>query len=234
MHDVWTLSPGLSFGRKGGENSTRLKFEDTISSASASSSSLERSSNVDRSAWRARATSTRICSAAGGRSRPLTLPERRHASRRCRLSAVRFTLLDSRWSADTSALPTRPAPSRATRSANAVERFEMRRATVRDRRRLFRQACTTAGPRAISAACAMTRAHSRRARRAHCGASRPIAPWPIRGSASKCSKTSICSTRNLDQIGRHRGSVSGPQRAVELGFAVTAFGSTRDGVDPQR
>ena len=28
VHDVWTLSPGLSFGRKGGENSTRFKLED--------------------------------------------------------------------------------------------------------------------------------------------------------------------------------------------------------------
>src|SRR4029078_3732400 len=28
VHDVWTLSPGLSFGRKGGENSSKLTFED--------------------------------------------------------------------------------------------------------------------------------------------------------------------------------------------------------------
>lgn len=51
VHDVWTLSPGLSFGRKGGENSARVKFEDMNFLGLGKQLSFARSSNVDRSAW---------------------------------------------------------------------------------------------------------------------------------------------------------------------------------------
>jgi hypothetical protein len=51
VHDVWTLSPGLSFGRKGGANSTHVTFEDRNFLGLGKELSLERSSNVDPSAW---------------------------------------------------------------------------------------------------------------------------------------------------------------------------------------
>jgi outer membrane protein assembly factor BamA len=51
VHDVWTLSPGLSFGRKGGENSTRVKFADTNFLGLGKELSLARSNDVDRTAW---------------------------------------------------------------------------------------------------------------------------------------------------------------------------------------
>jgi hypothetical protein len=52
VHDVWTMSPGVSFGRKGGENSTRFEFEDTNFLGLGKTISVERSQNVDRGAWR--------------------------------------------------------------------------------------------------------------------------------------------------------------------------------------
>ncbi len=52
VHDVWTMSPGFSFGRKGGENSTRFEFEDTNFLGLGKTVSVGRSQNVDRSAWR--------------------------------------------------------------------------------------------------------------------------------------------------------------------------------------
>lgn len=52
VHDVWTMSPGLSFGRKGGENSTKFEFEDTNFLGLGKTVSVERSANVDRTAWR--------------------------------------------------------------------------------------------------------------------------------------------------------------------------------------
>jgi outer membrane protein assembly factor BamA len=52
VHDVWTLSPGLSFGRKGGENSSKVKFEDTNFLGLGKQISLSRSQDVDRTAWR--------------------------------------------------------------------------------------------------------------------------------------------------------------------------------------
>ena len=52
VHDVWTMSPGISFGRKGGENSAKVEFEDTNFLGLGKTVSLGRSQNVDRSAWR--------------------------------------------------------------------------------------------------------------------------------------------------------------------------------------
>jgi outer membrane protein assembly factor BamA len=51
VHDVWTLSPGLSFGRKGGANSTHVTFEDHNFLGLGKQLTFARSSNVDRSAW---------------------------------------------------------------------------------------------------------------------------------------------------------------------------------------
>jgi outer membrane protein assembly factor BamA len=51
VHDVWTLSPGLSFGRKGGENSTKLTFEDMNFLGLGKQLTFARSANVDRTAW---------------------------------------------------------------------------------------------------------------------------------------------------------------------------------------
>lgn len=50
-HDVWTLSPGLSFGRKGGENSTKLKFEDSNFLGLGKQIAMSRTDEVDRSGW---------------------------------------------------------------------------------------------------------------------------------------------------------------------------------------
>lgn len=52
VHDVWTMSPGISFGRKGGENNLRFEFEDTNFLGFGKTVSVQRSSDVDRSAWR--------------------------------------------------------------------------------------------------------------------------------------------------------------------------------------
>ncbi len=52
VHDVWTLSPGFSFGRKGGANSVNLEFEDTNFLGWGKQIGVERSSTVDRDTWR--------------------------------------------------------------------------------------------------------------------------------------------------------------------------------------
>jgi hypothetical protein len=48
-HDVWTLNPGVSFGRKGGKNTTGFEIEDLNLLGSGSQISLGRKSGVDRS-----------------------------------------------------------------------------------------------------------------------------------------------------------------------------------------
>jgi outer membrane protein assembly factor BamA len=50
--DVWTLSPGISFGRKGGTNSTRLELEDTNFMGWGKKFALSRGKTVDRTSTR--------------------------------------------------------------------------------------------------------------------------------------------------------------------------------------
>lgn len=54
VHDVWTMSPGISFGRKGGENSASVEFEDTNFLGLGKTISVDSSKDVDRSGWRVR------------------------------------------------------------------------------------------------------------------------------------------------------------------------------------
>lgn len=50
-HDVWTFSPGISFGRAGGANRTSFQLEDTNLFGWGKTLALQRSSNVDRTSW---------------------------------------------------------------------------------------------------------------------------------------------------------------------------------------
>ncbi|MGH8285642.1 MAG: hypothetical protein ACRETT_07735 [Steroidobacteraceae bacterium] len=49
--DVWTLNPGLSFKRRGGENASRYELEDTNVLGRGKRISVARTSNVDRNSW---------------------------------------------------------------------------------------------------------------------------------------------------------------------------------------
>jgi hypothetical protein len=52
VRDVWTLSPGFSFGRKGGRNSTRLRFKDANLLGLGKEIEMSRSQDANRSGWR--------------------------------------------------------------------------------------------------------------------------------------------------------------------------------------
>ena len=52
VQDVWTFNPGLSFGRKGGNNSTGFEIEDLNLLGTGTQVSLARKSNVDRDSTR--------------------------------------------------------------------------------------------------------------------------------------------------------------------------------------
>src|SRR5262249_15309878 len=47
-HDVWTLNPGVSFGRKGGKNTTGFEIEDLNLLGTGSQVSIGRKSGIDR------------------------------------------------------------------------------------------------------------------------------------------------------------------------------------------
>jgi hypothetical protein len=51
VHDVWTLSPGFSYGRKGGANHSSVELKDTNLFGWGKTVAVSRDSNVDRTSW---------------------------------------------------------------------------------------------------------------------------------------------------------------------------------------
>lgn len=51
VHDVWTLSPGFSYGRKGGANHSGVEIKDTNLFGWGKTLAFSRDSNVDRTSW---------------------------------------------------------------------------------------------------------------------------------------------------------------------------------------
>ncbi len=51
VHDVWTLSPGISFGRSGGENRSSVELKDSNLFGWGKTLAIERATNVDRTSW---------------------------------------------------------------------------------------------------------------------------------------------------------------------------------------
>jgi hypothetical protein len=97
VQDVWTLNPGLSFGRNGGNNSTGFEIEELNLFGTGIQVSLERKTNVDRDSTRLVFRDHQL-----GRSRWAIDSEWQDNSDG-QLQAVRlerpFYSLDARWSA---------------------------------------------------------------------------------------------------------------------------------------
>ena len=225
VHDVWTLSPGLSFGRKGGENSTRVKFEDTNFLGLGKQLSLARSSNVDRTAWELGYVDPNVFGSWWKLSADYSsLSDGSESVCRSNVRSMPWI----RAGAQDFPPATRPPMSRATRSATSSSGCRCRSASSRSAAASPKD-CTTAGPRATSAASATTPANSRRCRDqplASIPADRVVAyPWV----GFEVLEDQYVSTRNLDQIGRTEDLYLGLSARLEAGFAATALGSTHDG-----
>jgi outer membrane protein assembly factor BamA len=225
VHDVWTLSPGLSFGRKGGENSSRIKFADTNLLGLGKELSFARSSDVDRSAWEFGYVDPNVFGSwwklAAGYS---SLSDGSDSV----LSLERpFYALDTRWSAGFSAGDATTDVSRYS-LGRVVERMQMQRRRfeigggfseglhdgwttrylggVRYDAREFRMLADEPG--------------------ASIPSDRVVAyPWV----GIEVLEDEYVSTRNLDQIGRTEDIYLGLSARLEAGFASTALGSTHDG-----
>ena len=182
VHDVWTLSPGLSFGRKGGENSTRVKFEDTNFLGLGKQLSLARSSDVDRTAWELGYVDPNVFGSwwklsadysalSDGSEKTLSLERP-------------FYALDTRWSAGFSGADATTDVSRyslghARRAASDAG------APVRNRRRFLGRPARRLDD-ALSRRLSLRRARiRRRSPISRSVDSRPTASSPIPGSASK-------------------------------------------------
>jgi hemolysin activation/secretion protein len=224
VHDVWTLSPGFSFGRKGGENSTKMKFEDSNFLGLGKQISLARSDDVDRTAWRLAYTdphlfgswwnlSTAYSSMSDGSEQALALSRP-------------FYALDSRWSANLGASDEDSAVSRYS-LGKRLERFDMHEkqfdigggisSGLRDGWTMRYLGGFRYDDRSFTA------------RDDEPGVNLPDArtlsyPWV----GIEVLEDNYLSTRNLDQIGRTEDVYLGRSARMQVGFASTAFGSTRD------
>lgn len=224
VHDVWTLSPGVSFGRKGGANHTKAEFEDTNFLGLGKHLSLSRESNVDRTAWQLSykdpnvlgsrwklATSYANLSDGGEKVFNLSRP---------------FYSFDSRWSFDLGAGDT----------TNTISEYAL--GHVVDRYRMHEQLFSVGGGISQGLIDGWTTRYlggmryESRAFDALPGLSRGTAPedrvfsYPWIGI--EVVEDQYLKTRDLDQIGRTEDIYLGNLARLEVGYATTAMGSTRD------
>jgi hypothetical protein len=224
VHDVWTLSPGLSFGRKGGENSTRMKFEDSNFLGLGKQLSLERANDVDRSSWRLAYVDPNLFGSWWNLSTAYSTMS--DGSEKALALARPFYALDSRWSADVSASDVTNSISRYS-LGQRVERFDMQQQDFSFGGGISSGLHDNWAMRYLGGF--RYDARSFAARDDYPDASIPADrtvsyPWV----GVEILEDNYLSTRNLDQIGRTEDVYLGRSARMEVGFASTAFGSTRD------
>jgi hypothetical protein len=224
VHDVWTLSPGFSFGRKGGENNTRMKFEDTNFLGLGKQIGMARSSDVDRTAWRLTyvdphllgswwTLSSAYSSMSDGSEKALALSRP-------------FYALDSRWGANIGASDEDSAISRYS-LGKRVERFNMQ-----ERQFEFGGGMSSGLHDGWTVRYLGGFRYDAREFASH--PSEPGVALPDDRTVAypwlgiEVLEDNYLSTRNLDQIGRTEDVYLGRSARLEAGFASTAFGSTRD------
>lgn len=236
VHDVWTMSPGFSFGRKGGVNSYSLQFEDTNFLGWGKQISVDRSSNVDRDSWRFAYKDPHLF---GSWWRLAAAHADMSDGSENAVSLARpFYSLDSHWSFSVAAADTTSTQSQYS-LGEVVNQFGMQQqdfqvgggisaglnegwtkrylAGVRHLSREF----TAIEPNAAYAASLLATGQM------------PLPqdrvltyPW----LGVEVIEDQYLKTRNLDQIGRTEDVYLGRSAHFELGYASTAFGSTDEAI----
>lgn len=224
VHDVWTMSPGISFGRKGGENSTKFEFEDTNFLGLGKTIAVERSSNVDRTAWRLGYVDPHVF---GSWWRLSAAHSTLSDGSNDELSFGRpFYSLDSRWSAGVTAVdselmtPLYSLGKQIGRFDTQTQAFAFNGGISRGlvdgwtTRYLFGARYDarsfSADPNDPTAFVPTDRRHA----------------YPYVGM--QWLEDAYVTTRNLNQIGRTEDLHLGKSLTMTAGFAASAFGSTSD------
>lgn len=225
VHDVWTMNPSVSFGRKGGANHSSAKFVDTNFLGLGKKVSLARSSDVDRDTWEIGYMDPNVFGS-------WWKLEATHASLSDG-SEDAFTIgrpfyaLDSRWSASLSVLDSDKSMSRYS-LGKQIDEFNLKnrdfsfnggwseglrdgwvtryRAGYRYDQRQF-----TALPGTNN----------------YVPADRTLS-YPYIGIETV--EDEYVNTRNLEQIGRPEDLYVGRSARLDIGLAAGAFGSTHDAI----
>jgi hypothetical protein len=226
VHDVWTLSPGFSFKRKGGENSTRLEFEDTNFLGLGKQISAERASDVDRAAWRFQYVDPNLFGTWWRLS--TTHADFSDGAENAFALSRPFYALDTRWSFNAAAVDSQQIESLYA-LGHVADQFSMSRrerevgggisSGLRDGmairylggfRYQAREFAPVPGRTLGEAPLDRTFAY----------------PW----AGVEIVEDAYRTTRNLDQIGRTEDLYLGRSARLELGLSSAAFGATDDAV----
>jgi hypothetical protein len=225
VHDVWTLSPGISFGRKGGENNTRFEFEDSNFLGLGKQASIARSSNVDRSGWRLAYLDPNLL---GSRWRLATAWSTLSDGKDARFSLQQpFYALDTRWSAGLEAFDTTSTVSRYS-LGEIVEQLDMEQRHFEIAGGISDGLRNGRARRLIGGVRYDARSFSQLPDGNVALPEDRVLAYPWIGL--EWVEDEYVSTRNLDQIGRTEDLYLGRTARFELGLASAAFGSTRDAV----
>lgn len=226
VHDVWTLSPGLSFGRRGGANHTRAEFEDTNFLGLGKHLSLSRASNVDRTSWQLAykdpnllgswwALSTSYANESDGGEKIFALSRP-------------FYALDSRWSADLGGSDTQNTVSEYS-LGHVVDRFHMHEQLFNVGGGISRGLIDGWTTRYLAGARYESRSFERIPDFSH-GATPDDRVFAYPWIGVELLEDQFLKTRDLDQIGRTEDVYLGTSARFEAGYASTGLGSTRDAV----
>lgn len=226
VHDVWTLSPGFSFGRKGGANSTRVEFEDTNFLGWGKHISVERASNVDRSSWRLAYVDPNVF---GTWWKLAAAHADMSDGGENALSFGRpFYSLDSRWSFNADGIDTTSNQSLYA-LGHVVDRFAMQ----------HQEFGFGAGiSRGLQDGWATRYLGGVRYEKNEFAAlpGDPTSRLPLDRTFAypwvgvEVIEDQYLATRNLDQIGRTEDLYLGNKARFEIGFASSAFGSSQNAV----
>lgn len=226
VHDVWTLSPGLSFGRTGGENTAKMKFEDTNFLGLGKQISAARSSDVDRTAWRFAYTDPHLLGSWWNLTTAYSSMS--DGSEQAFALSRPFYALDARWSANLGISDEDSALSRYS-FGKRIDRFNMNQRQFDIGGGLSSGLHDGWTVRYLGGFHYDARSFSKYA-------SAPSLDIPEARTLSypwigiEVLQDNYLSTRNLDQIGRTEDFHLGRGMHMEIGFASTAFGSTHDGL----
>lgn len=224
VRDVWTLSPGFSFGRKGGRNSMQFRFEDKNFLGFGKEIAMSRSADPQRSGWRVAYADPNVLGSrwrmAGAYGSLSDGAEKGFEIGRPFYSLDSRTAFQMRW-ADATATASRYA------LGEIVDQFQMRE------QRLELSGGSSSGLENgwVRRLLAGVRYDNRafRALEKYPASRLPedrVLAYPWIGV--EWIEDEYVETWNLDQIGRTEDLYLGKSARIEAGFASSAFGSTQD------
>jgi hypothetical protein len=225
VHDVWTMNPGISFGRKGGTNSTSAKFVDSNFLGLGKLVSLSRSSDVDRNTWELGYTDPNVF---GSWWRfEATHASLSDGSEDAFAIGRPFYAMDSRWSASLAVLDSDKSMPRYS-LGKQVDEFNL------GKRKLDFNGGWSEGLRDgwVTRYRAGFRYDERQftalpGTHNYLPTDRTLS-YPYLGI--ELIEDEYVNTRNLEQIGRPEDLYIGRSARLDLGFAAGAFGSTHDAI----